>query len=106
MDIIENIHLALQFAGQLTYEEFVEDRRTLYAVVRCLEIVSEASRRLPRDLQARHPQIPWRDIAAAGNIYRHQYEDVAEQRVWRTLKQSLPELMRAAQEELSSLPDP
>jgi uncharacterized protein with HEPN domain len=64
---------------------------------RCLEIVSEASRRLPDELKARHPEIPWRDIAAAGNIYRHQYEDVLEQRVWQTLQHHLAPLLHAVE---------
>jgi uncharacterized protein with HEPN domain len=105
LDIAENLQLARQFAGDLDYDAFVEDRRTVYAVIRCLEIVSEASRRLPADLKERYPEIPWRDIAAAGNIYRHQYEDVLEQRVWRTLKDSVPVLLRVALDELSRLPD-
>jgi len=48
---------------------------------------------LPNELKSRHPEIPWSDIASAGNIYRHQYEDVLEQRVWRTVKESLPPLL-------------
>ncbi|HEY0524017.1 MAG TPA: HepT-like ribonuclease domain-containing protein [Stellaceae bacterium] len=55
----------------MAYDRFVADLRTVYAVTRCLEIISEALRRLPDDLKARHPQIPWRDIAGAGNVYRH-----------------------------------
>jgi uncharacterized protein with HEPN domain len=42
-----------------------------YAVIRSLEIISEASRRLSDELKARHPGIPWREMAAAGNFYRH-----------------------------------
>ncbi len=105
LDIAENIHLAQEFVGDRDYRGFCDDRRTVYAVVRCLEIISEASRRLPEGLKERHPEIPWRDIAAAGNIYRHQYEDVLEQRVWRTVKDHLAPLLSAAEDELSRLPE-
>jgi len=44
---------------------------------RCLEIISEASRRLPSSLKERHPSIDWKRMAGAGNVYRHDYEDVA-----------------------------
>jgi Protein of unknown function DUF86 len=54
----------------LDYEAFVADPRTVYAVTRCLEIISEASRRLPDNVKARHPSIAWKDMAGAGNIYR------------------------------------
>jgi uncharacterized protein with HEPN domain len=62
-DIAENIELARSFVAGLSFDEFQADRRTVYAVVRCLEIISEASRRLPVDLKARHPDIPWTDMA-------------------------------------------
>src|SRR5262245_47576442 len=81
-DIAHHIDLAAGFVAGIDFEGFIADQRTVYAVTRCLEIVSEASRRLPDDLKARHPSIAWRDIAGAGNIYRHDYEDVAPQHVW------------------------
>ncbi|UWU69698.1 DUF86 domain-containing protein [Bradyrhizobium sp. NC92] len=64
--------------------------RAVYAVTRCLEIISEASRRLPEELKARHPAIAWRQMAAAGNVYRDNYEDVAANLVWETVQQALP----------------
>jgi uncharacterized protein with HEPN domain len=72
----------------------VADPRTVYAVTRCLEIISEASRRLPDDLKARHPSIAWKDMAGAGNIYRHDYEDVAAQHVWDAVQIDLPRCAR------------
>ena len=64
-DILDNIELARSFIAGMSFDAFQEDRRTNYAVVRCLEIISEASRRLPVDLKARHPEIPWTDMAGA-----------------------------------------
>jgi uncharacterized protein with HEPN domain len=58
---------------------------------------------LPDELKARHPSIAWREMAAAGNIYRHDYEDVAARRVWRTLTISLPPLRDVVALELASL---
>jgi uncharacterized protein with HEPN domain len=67
---MEHINLASQFVGGLDYESFCADMRTVYAVTRCLEIISEASRRLPDNMKARHPSIEWKNIAGAGNVYR------------------------------------
>ena len=78
-DILRNIDLAAQFLVGIERSAFLDDVRTIYAVIRCLEIISEASRRLPDELKARHPSIGWRQIAGAGNVYRHDYEDVAGQ---------------------------
>jgi uncharacterized protein with HEPN domain len=63
--------LAFQFVRDFDRDAFKADLRTVYAVTRCLEIISEASRRLPDELKARHPAIAWRQMAAAGNVYRH-----------------------------------
>ncbi len=78
-DILHNIELAARFSAGMDRNAFIEDVRTVYAVTRSLEIISEASRRLPDELVARHPSIEWKKMAAAGNVYRHDYEDVAAQ---------------------------
>jgi uncharacterized protein with HEPN domain len=78
-DIRYHIELATEFAAGFDRDTFKNDLRTVYAVTRCLEIISEASRRLPDDLKARHPAIAWKQMAGAANVYRHDYEDVAAQ---------------------------
>ena len=65
-DIAHHIDLAAQFAAGFEYDTFRADPRTVYAVTRCLEIISEASRRLPDELKARHPAIAWRDTGGGG----------------------------------------
>ena len=102
-DIARHIELAVQFTAGFDYEAFVADQRTVYAVTRCLEVISEASRRLPDDLKAWRPSIAWRDMAGAGNIYRHDYEDVAAQQVWDAVQIDLPPLRLAIDQELAAL---
>ena len=102
-DILRNIDLAAQFVIGVERTAFLDDVRTIYAVTRCLEIISEASRRLPDELKARHPSIGWRQIAGAGNVYRHDYEDVAAPYVWDTVQLALPELRSVVEEELARL---
>ena len=74
----------------------------LYAVIRSLEIISEASQRLSDELKARHPGIPWREMAAAGNFYRHNYQDVTPRRVWKTLQEDLSPLRAVIEQGLGS----
>jgi uncharacterized protein with HEPN domain len=81
------------FVSGMTAEQFSEDRRTFHAVTRCLEIISEASRRLSDGLKARHPKIPWRDMAGAGNVYRHDYDNVAASFVYKTVTQDLTAIL-------------
>jgi uncharacterized protein with HEPN domain len=84
----------------MDYAAFTADRKTLYAVVRALEIVSEASRRLPAELKERHAEIDWVAVAAAGNIYRHEYEGVDERLIWHTVRNDLEPLRVVAEMEL------
>jgi uncharacterized protein with HEPN domain len=91
-DILHHIDLAVNFSAGVDRAAFTHDIKTVYAVTRCLEIISEASRRLPDDVKARHPAIGWKQMAGAGNVYRHDYEDVAAEFVWETVQRALPPL--------------
>ena len=102
-DILFHIDLATEFVAGFDRDTFKKDLRTLYAVIRCLEIISEASRRLPGDLKARHPAIAWKQMAGAGNVYRHDYEDVAAQFVWDTVQRALPSLREVVELEIARL---
>jgi uncharacterized protein with HEPN domain len=101
-DMLYHIELAERFTRGRSFESFLEDLMPLYAVIRCLEIISEASRRLSDDLKARHPHTPWREMAAAGNVYRHDYEEVLPRRVWKTLQEELPPLRAVIERELAT----
>jgi uncharacterized protein with HEPN domain len=101
-DILYHIDLATGFAAWIDYDTFQNDLLRFHAVTRCLEVISEASRRLPTTLKARHPSIPWRQMAAAGNVYRHDYDGVAARRVWQTLQLALPPLRAVVAGELAS----
>ena len=104
-DIRDNIRFAQEFVAGIDYDSFAKSRRDVYAVTRAIEIVSEASKRLTDDVRARHPHLPWRDIRDAGNFYRHQYDNVAEAYVWRTVRDFLPPLLAAVESEIAVLGD-
>jgi uncharacterized protein with HEPN domain len=80
----------------MTPGAFAADRRTFYAVTRCLEIISEAARRLRGAQQDRFPDLEWRQIEDSGNVFRHVYQHVAESRVWMTVQDRVPALLAAA----------
>jgi uncharacterized protein with HEPN domain len=100
-DIRHFIDLIGSFLEGYDYQRFADDLRTFHAVTRCLGIISEASRRLPDEMKARYPAIQWRQMAAAGNKFRHEYEDVAQQVVWATAQDALPPLRTIINAELA-----
>lgn len=97
-----------EFAGEivsgLTLEAFSDDRKAFYAATRCLEIVSEASRRLRGAQQGDHAEIEWRRIEDSGNVFRHDYDGVEEQRIWSVIVNKLPELVTLAKRVLEENP--
>lgn len=104
IDIRYNIALAREFVEGFDLRTCKGDLKTFYATTRALEIISEASRRLPDDVKERHSQIEWRDMRDAGNQYRHEYDDVSPTLVWKTVKASLPPLLMAVEAELAADP--
>lgn len=86
LDLREHIALIGEFVTGMDYAAFASDARPLHPTVRCLEVISEASRRLPEEMRARHPHLPWRAIMGAGNVYRHDYERVSPLLARRTVQ--------------------
>jgi len=102
-DMEHHIALATQFVAGLDYEAFRNDIRTVFAVTRCLEIISEASRRPPDEMKTRYPAIAWKNMAGAGNVYRHDYEDVSAKLVWDSVQLALPPLRDVVAREIAAL---
>ena len=72
-NLLEAIRAIDDDIAGLDIKRFVADRRTIQLVERNLEIISEASRHLPRHAKEREPDIPWDAIAGIGNVLRHDY---------------------------------
>ena len=68
------------------------------AIQRAMEIISEASRRLPDSIKAHAPNIAWRKISGMGNVLRHEYFAVSDTIIWDTIAIDLPDLKRAMNE--------
>jgi uncharacterized protein with HEPN domain len=100
-DILEHALLIKGFIAGFDIERFRQDPRTYFAVVRCLEIISEASRRMDDDIKRRHPDLEWRAMAGSGNVYRHDYGNVTPNLVWRTATSRMDQLVSMAREELA-----
>ena len=82
-DILEAIANVEADTDGLDFNQFAVDRRVRQLVERNVEIISEASRRLPDETKAAEPDIPWREIAGIGNILRHDYGVVRPDILWR-----------------------
>ena len=101
-DIIEAIELIRSEMAGVMLQAFEPDTRKHWLVERGIEIISEASRHLPDEFKARHPDIPWPKVAGIGNILRHDYESVAYDVLWHVVRDDLPALEKVCREELAA----
>ena len=95
-----------QFTDGFVLDVFVADMRTFRAVERCLEIISEATRRLPDTEKARETSVPWGDVAGIGNVLRHDYSKVDVKTIWDTITSDLAVLKAATKRIRDRLDNP
>ena len=72
----------------------VGDLKTVYATRKALEIMGEAAKKIPASFRAKHPEVPWKQIAGMRDILVHEYFGVDLAEVWHTVTQDIPELKR------------
>ena len=91
-DILEAISNAMEFTKEMSYDEFVKDTKTVYAVIRAIEIIGEAIKNILEDIRMKQPDIPWRSIAGMRDKVIHAYFGVKIERVWEVVKRDIPNL--------------
>lgn len=91
-DIIDNAAKALEFVQDMNEDDFLQDDKTIFAVIRALEVMGEAAKNVPDSIRDKYPQIPWRDIAGMRDKLIHHYFGVDLKTVWKTVTRDLPAL--------------
>ena len=89
-EILGAIDLLRQYTDGLDYSEFAGNVEKQDSVIRRLEIIGEAVKGIPDHLRAKHPGVPWRDIAGARDILIHEYFRVDLEMAWDMVHQNLP----------------
>ena len=91
-DILEMIEDIWNFTEGISDEELESDKKTLYAVIRCLEVLGEAVKKIPNRIREDYPEIPWQEIAGMRDRLIHEYFGVDIETIWDTIQEDLSPL--------------
>lgn len=96
-DILHAIRTLTAITAKHDLGTFSKNQQLRWAVERGLQIISEAARNIPAALTDRHPKVPWADIRGMGNILRHDYMEISQTELWKTVRQDLKPLQKACE---------
>lgn len=91
-DIIQAIERIEEYTGDLSFKDFCEKQLVQDGVIRNLEVIGEAVKHLPKDMQKKHPTVEWKKIAGLRDILIHAYFGVDREIVWDVVTNKIPEL--------------
>ena len=92
-DMLVAAEKVLRYTQGVDLARFVDDEKTFDAVVRNLEIIGEAAKHIPAEVQARYPDVEWRSIAGLRDIVAHEYFGIDEDILWDIIMHQVPALL-------------
>ena len=99
LDYLEDISGAISdiytFTQGMSADGFMADKKTVNAVIRSLEIIGEATGKIPKGVCRRYPDVPWDEVIGMRNRLIHEYFGVDLDIVWQTIKDDLEPLETA-----------
>ena len=100
-DLVEMIKKIEDFTKGYSFMNFMKDEKTVYAVIRCFEVMGEAVKNIPEDVKNKFPRVPWKRVAGMRNKLIHGYFGVDYETLWETIKIRIPEIKPLFEEILS-----
>jgi len=102
-DIVDAMNNAREFVHGISHDEFINDEKTIFTVVRALEIIGEAVKNIPEAVRRKYPNIPWKDMSGMRDILIHEYFGVDIDVLWNTVTNDIPKALTAIRHLQASL---
>jgi uncharacterized protein with HEPN domain len=102
-DILDNMRDAEEFIQGFSYDQFRSDKKTLNAVVRAIEVIGEAAKKIPDEIRTKYPAVPWKEMAGMRDKLIHFYFGMDREAVWLVVKERIPSLKPLLEEILRDL---
>ena len=102
-DILQNMRDAEQFIEGISYQQFVDDKKTFNAVVRAIEVIGEAAKNVPLTIRTQYPAVPWKEMAGMRDKVTHFYFGVDREAIWIAVKERIPSLTPIIEQILKGL---
>jgi uncharacterized protein with HEPN domain len=91
-DISKRIEKIDSFIHSMSYEEFVQDDKTVSACIREIEVIGEATKQIPKEITDKFNELPWSLMAKMRDKLIHWYFEIDEEIVWNVAKDKLPDI--------------
>lgn len=92
-DLIESCEDIVNFTKDISFKDFAADKKTINAVIRSLEVIGEATKKLPEDFRIKYSNIPWKQMAGMSDKLIHEYFGVDKEMVWQVVVKHIPQIL-------------
>ncbi|MCF0042461.1 HepT-like ribonuclease domain-containing protein [Dyadobacter fanqingshengii] len=95
LDMLDSVETVLDYTSGMSFDNFMNDRKTRDAVIRNIQVLGEAANRVPKEVREQYPDIEWMRIIRSRHILVHDYAGIDFEIVWRIIEVHLPPLRDA-----------
>ena len=92
-DVYNSLHKCLEFTRGMDFSEFCQDEKTVFAVIRALEVAGEAAKNIPHELKSAYPDVPWKEMAGMRDVLIHQYFGIDHAVIWETIQRDVKQVL-------------